>query len=117
MLLTPRAIFLTLLAGALSGGVTWWVGKFAMSRLLAVGHTTTDQSIGASVMSSVAMLGVIALAAILTIALLVIAGVAKSPAVKVRFLRAGLVGAGFLTGALAAIYIGLYVLTTPTTGT
>jgi hypothetical protein len=116
MLLTPRTILLTLLAGALSGGATWWVGKFAMTRLLAIGHTTTDQSVGASVISSMAMLGVMALATLVTIALLVIAGVAKSAAVKGRFLRGGLVGVGFLTGALAAIYLGLYVLTTPATG-
>ncbi len=114
MLLPPRAIFLTLLTGAVSGGITWWVGKFALGRLLAVGHTTTDQSIGASVLSSGAMLAVIALAAVLTAGLLVAAGVAQAVPVKVRYLRAGLVGVGFLTGALVAIYAGLYFLTTPT---
>lgn len=113
MLLTPRAIFWALLAGAVSGGTTWWVGKFALGRLLAVGHTTTDQSVGASVMSSAGMLAIIALAALLTAGLLVAAGAAQSPPVKVRFLRAGLVGVGFLTGALVAVYVGLYLLTTP----
>ncbi len=112
MLLPPRAIFFALLAGALSGGATWWVGKFALGRLLAVGHTTTDQSVGASVVSSIGMLGLIALATLITFALLVLAGVAKTAAAKIRFLRAGLVGVGFLTGALAAVYLGLYVLTT-----
>ena len=112
LLLPPRAIFFALLAGALSGAATWWVGKFALGRLLAVGHTTTDQSVGASVVSSVAMLGLIALVTLITIALLVVAGVSVAVPTKIRFLRAGLVGVGFLTGALAAIYAGLYVLTT-----
>lgn len=113
MLLPPRAILLALLTGALSGGATWWVGKFALSRLLAVGHTTTDQSVGASVLSSGAMLAVIALAALLTAGLLAAAGAARAPAAKVRYLRAGLAGVGFLTGALVAVYAGLYALTTP----
>ena len=113
MILAPRAIFLALLAGALSGGATWWVGKFALSRLLTVGQTTTDQSVGASVLSSAGMLAIIALATLVTIGLLVVAGVAQAPPVKVRFLRAGLVGVGFLTGALVAVYAGLYLLTTP----
>ena len=113
MLLTRRAILYALLAGALSGGVTWWVGKFALARLLAVGRVTTDQSVGASVLSSGAMLAVIALAAVLTAGLLIGAGVASAPPTKVRCLRAGLVGVGFLTGAVVAIYAGLYALTTP----
>ena len=113
MLLTPRAIFLALLAGAGSGAVTWGVGKFALSRLLDVGRTTTDQSVGASVVSSGAMLAVIALAAVVTAGLLAAAGAARAPAAKMRYLRAGLVGVGFLTGALVAVYVGLYALTTP----
>ena len=113
MLLSPRAICLALLTGALSGAATWGVGKFALGRLLDIGHAPTDQSVGASVVSSAAMLGVIALVTVITGGLLVMAGVARAHPIKVRCLRAGLVGGGFLTGALAAIYVGLYVLTTP----
>ncbi len=113
MQLSPRAILLALLTGVGSGAATWWAGKFALARLLNIGHTTTDQSVGASVVSSVGMLGVMVLVTLLTVGLLAGAGAARVPATKVRFLRAGLVGVGFLTGALLAIYAGLYVLTTP----
>ena len=111
MLLSARTILLALLTGVGSGVGTWWVGKFAVGRLLAIGHTSTDQSVGASVISSVAMLGVIALATVLSAGLLIGAATVAAPVRKARLLRAGLVGVGFLTGALAAVYLGLYFLT------
>lgn len=109
--LPPRAIFGMLLAGALGGGGTWFVGRFALARLLATGRTGADESLGASVLSTGAVLVIIALVGLLSALLVSAALLSKSLDRRVRYLRGALVSIGFLGGALAAIYVGLYVLT------
>lgn len=109
--LPPRAIVATLLAGALGGGGTWFVGRFALARLLATGKTGADESLGASVLSTGAVLVMVALVGLLSAVLVSAALLSKSLEKRVRYLRGALVGIGFLAGALAAIYLGLYVLT------
>ncbi len=110
-MLSSRAVIAALLSGLLGGALTWTLGRFALARLRTVGRTGADASLGAALLSAGGVLTVGIVAALVVGALLTLTLLARDPARRTYYLTWLLTAVGWLAGMLAAVYVGLAVLT------